>query len=52
MYPVFHVIRGVAAAAGRQRMAAQSSNPERVKAMAWRERCSDALWIANLRDAP
>jgi hypothetical protein len=50
VYPVFHVLRGVAAAAGRERVTAQSSDGERVRALAWRDGETTHLWIANLRD--
>jgi len=52
VYPVFHVIRGMAKAAGGKRVAAESSDSERVRTIAWRDGRTTHLWLANLRDAP
>lgn len=50
-YPVFHVIRGLAAAAGKPHVAAGSSDTERLRCVAWQDGRSLHLWLANLRDA-
>jgi len=50
VYPVFHVIRGLAAAAGARRIEADSSDPGRLRCLAWRDDGGMQLWLANLRD--
>jgi D-apionolactonase len=50
VYPVFHVIRGLAAAAGARRIEADSSDPGRLRALAWRDDGRTQLWLANLRE--
>ena len=50
--PVFHVIRGLAAAAGARRIEADSSDPGRLRALAWRDDGRTQLWLANLREEP
>lgn len=52
VYPVYHVIRGLAAAAGAQHLTATSSDTERVRTVAWKKGKVTHLWIANLRDVP
>ena len=50
VYPVFHVIRGLCAAAGSPHVEAQSGDTERLRCVAWRQAKSLHLWLANLRD--
>ncbi|MGH6930976.1 MAG: hypothetical protein ACREEE_00930, partial [Dongiaceae bacterium] len=50
-YPLFHVIRGLGAAAGLPHIEARSSDTERLRCVAWRAGQSVHLWLANLRDA-
>jgi hypothetical protein len=52
VYPVFHVIRGLARAAGARRIKAESSDPGRLRFLAWREDGLTRLWLANLCDEP
>jgi hypothetical protein len=52
VYPVFHVIRGLAAAAGARRIEADSSAPGRLRALARRDDGRTQLWLANLREEP
>jgi hypothetical protein len=52
VYPVYHVIRGLAAAAGARRIEADSSDPGRLRALAWRDDGRTQLWLANLREEP
>jgi hypothetical protein len=52
VYPVFHVVRGLAQAADAGRIEADSSDPGRLRALAWREDGRTRLWLANLRDEP
>ena len=52
VYPVFHVIRGLAGAAGARRIEAGSSDPGRLRCLAWRDDGRTRLWLANLREAP
>jgi len=48
-YPVFHIIRGMSAAAGLPSIDAQSSDTERLRCAAWRNGQATHLWLANLR---
>ncbi|MGH6896196.1 MAG: hypothetical protein ACREJ5_06580 [Geminicoccaceae bacterium] len=52
VYPVFHVVRGLARAAGAPRVEATSSDPGRLRCLAWREGGTTHLWLANLRAEP
>ena len=52
VYPVYHVIRGLAAAAGARRVAAESSDAARVRALAWRKGRTTRVWLANLGGDP
>lgn len=52
VYPVYHVIRGLAAAAGSKHIAALSNDTDRVRALAWRKGRTTHVWLANLRDEP
>jgi hypothetical protein len=52
VYPVFHVFRALAAAAGARRIEAGSSDPGRLRCLAWRDDGRTRLWLANLREAP
>jgi hypothetical protein len=53
LYPVFHVIAGMARAAGCPVVEVRSSDPTRVAALAYRETDGRAsIWLANLRDTP
>ena len=52
VYPVFHVIRGLAAAAGARRIEAESSESGRLRALAWRDDGRTQIWLANLREEP
>ncbi|MEZ5832398.1 MAG: hypothetical protein R3D05_14585 [Dongiaceae bacterium] len=52
VYPVFHVIAGMARAAGRSVVDAVCSDATRISALAYREADGRVtLWLANLRDA-
>ncbi|MBX6320352.1 MAG: hypothetical protein IRY94_00835 [Rhodospirillaceae bacterium] len=52
VYPLFHVLRGVAAGAGATRVTAESSDRGRLRCLAWRRNGGIELWFANLRDEP
>lgn len=53
VYPTFHVVSGMAKAAGRPCVEATSSDRTRVAALAYLEADDGtSLWLANLRDAP
>ncbi len=52
VYPLFHVLRGLARAAGAPRIEARSSDPSRLRAVAWRNGDRTQLWFANLREEP
>src|SRR5207248_4071625 len=51
VFPVYHVIAGLAAAAGRQRLASVSSVGRDVAAVAYRGPRGTVLWLANLTGA-
>ena len=48
MYPVYHVVAGLTRGTGRQLAAAESSDPARVAALAYRGEKERVLWLANL----
>jgi hypothetical protein len=48
VYPVYHVIRGMAAAAGLPQLTTEVSNGSAVQAIAYREDRGTVLWLANL----
>lgn len=51
VYPLYHVVRGMARAAGQPRFEALSSDPARIRAVAYRDaQGGNVLWIANLSD--
>ena len=52
VYPVFHVFRGLAGAWRGQRIDAESSDPGRLRCLAWRDGGGTQLWLANLRNEP
>lgn len=52
VYPVFHVIRGLAEAAGSRHMEARSSDISRVRAVAWRKGKVTQIWLGNIREIP
>jgi hypothetical protein len=48
VYPVYHVVSGLARGMGSALVAAESSDPARVVALAYRSRGGTILWLANL----
>jgi hypothetical protein len=48
VYPLYHVIAGLAAAAGSKQVATTSADPAAVAAIAYRDSSGPALWLANL----
>jgi hypothetical protein len=53
VYPVYHVVAGMARAAGRPLVEATSSDRTRIATLAYREgNDATSLWLANLRDHP
>jgi hypothetical protein len=48
VYPVYHVISGLARGAGSPLVGAESSDPSRVAALAYRGQTGTVLWLANL----
>ena len=54
MYPAYHVVSGLARAAGARLVAATSSDDARVRTLAYRGKGATLLWLANLtaRDQP
>jgi hypothetical protein len=52
VFPVFHVVRGLAQAGGAPRLETGSSQPDAVQALAWRNGRGTVLWLANLTGEP
>ena len=52
VYPAYHVLRGMAEAAGRTRLATTLSDASAVQAVAWRGDGEVVVWLANLTAAP
>ncbi len=52
LYPLFHVLAGLARAAGRPRIGISSSSPHQVDVVAWQAGDHIACWLANLTDEP
>ena len=52
VYPLYHVIRGLAAAAGAKRVEASASDGERVATVAWKKGRTTHVFVANLRAVP
>jgi hypothetical protein len=50
--PLFHAVRGLAALAGRPRLSAQSSHPNRVLAVAADSADGTVMWLANVTNRP
>jgi D-apionolactonase len=48
LYPLYHVLRGIAQAAGKPSLEATSSHPGAVQALAWQDDGGPVLWLANL----
>jgi D-apionolactonase len=48
VYPLYHVLRDLAQAAGKSQLGAASSRPGAVQALAWRDNGRLVLWLANL----
>jgi hypothetical protein len=48
VYPVYHVVSGLARGMGSALVAAESSDPARVVALAYRSQGGTILWLANL----
>ena len=52
VYPVYHVIQGLADGAGKPMLATELSNGSAVQAVAYRDGDQTTLWIANLTGEP
>jgi D-apionolactonase len=50
VYPVYHVVAGLSAVSGGKLVAAKSSAPGKVAALACRAKAGTVLWLANLTD--
>ena len=48
VYPLYHVLRGIAQAAGKPQLETTSSHPGAVQALAWQDDGGPVLWLANL----
>ena len=51
VYPVFHVIRGLARGAGAAHLTTRASREGTIASLAWREGDATTLWLANLTEA-
>ncbi len=52
LFPVFHVIRGLSALAGRPLLSVDIDRPGEVQGLAAREAAGTVLWLANLTSRP
>ncbi|GLR90645.1 hypothetical protein [Bradyrhizobium iriomotense] len=52
LFPIYHVIAGLAAASGARRIDTDSSAPSKLAALAHRNKAGDVLWLANLSGEP
>jgi len=52
VYPVYHVVAGLAPAGGAKRIAATSANPSVIAVVAHRSTAGPVLWLANLTSEP
>ncbi len=52
VYPVYHVLRGLAEGAGKPRLQTTLSNGSAVQAVAWQGHGGAVVWLANLTPAP
>lgn len=52
VYPVYRVIKGMAAAAGKPMVATELSEPASIQAVAYREQSDTVIWLANLTGEP
>lgn len=52
VYPAYHAVAGLAAAAGKERLMATSSVSHDVECVAYREGLQSILWVANLTAKP
>ena len=52
VYPVYHVLRGLAAGAGKRQLETTLSNGSAVQAVAWRNGGGVVVWLANLTPEP
>jgi hypothetical protein len=48
LYPLYHVLRGIAQGAGKPQLEATSSHAGAVQALAWQDDGGPVLWLANL----
>jgi D-apionolactonase len=48
VYPLYHVLRGIAQGAGKLRLEVTSSHPGAVQALPWQDDGRPVLWLANL----
>jgi len=48
VYPLYHVVAGLAPAGGAKRIATTSANPSAIAAIAHRSKAGPVLWLANL----
>ncbi len=52
LYPLWHVMRGLYAASGAERLATTVSSPRDVQALAFKKNGSTELWLTNLTGEP
>ncbi len=52
VYPAYHVLRGLAAGAGKRRLATEVSDGAAVQAVAWQADGGAVVWLANLTPRP
>ena len=52
VFPIYHVLAGIAPAAGDPRLETRSSDASSAEALAWWDGDTTVLWLANLTDQP
>lgn len=52
VYPLYHVVAGLAQASGAKRVAVRSADPSTIAALAYKANSGPVLWLANLSGAP
>lgn len=52
VYPLFHVVSGMAQAQGAKRLATKSADPSIIAAVAYKGKSGSVLWLANLTSMP
>lgn len=52
VYPLFHIVAGIAKGIGLQKLPLESSDPSRIRGVSWMDGDQRHIWIANLTAEP